>query len=86
MCTGRPPKPPAPSAAEIEAQESSRRAQRKALQEERRTAAQLKAEQFEMTQAALAGRRGRRSLLSGKKGGRGFELSEAYKTKQTLGA
>ena len=86
MCAPSRPKPPQPSAQELEAQASARRAQRRALQEERRTASQLKAEQTEITMAALAGRRGRRSLLSGRKGGRGFELQEEYKTKTLLGA
>lgn len=85
MCKST-PKPPAPSPEEIAAQESARRAQREALKEERRTASQLKAEQTEITQAFLAGRRGRRSLLSGNRGGKGFDLSDNYKTKQTLGA
>ena len=89
MCAGpfapKMPKPPQRTQAEKDQIESSRRADRQALQEERRTAGQLKADQLEITQAALAGRRGRRSLLSGKKGGRGFELSEQYKTKTTLG-
>ena len=88
MCAGpfKPKMPTGPTAEQKEARESSRRAQRQALQEERRTASQLKADQLEVTQAALAGRRGRRSLLSGRRGGRGFELSEDYKTKTTLGA
>ena len=88
MCAGpfKPPKPPKPSAQELQQREASRRAQRDALQEERRNAAQLKADQLEITQAALAGRRGRRSLLSGRRGGKGFDLNEDYKTKTTLGA
>ena len=90
MCAGpfkpKMPKPPQRTQAERDAIESSRRANRQALQEERRTAGQLKADQLEITQAALAGRRGRRSLLSGRRGGRGFDLAEEYKTKQTLGA
>ena len=88
MCAGpfKPKMPIGPTAEEKAARESARRAERQALQEERRTASQLKAEQLEMTQAALAGRRGRRSLLSGRRGGKGFEISEDYKTKTTLGA
>jgi hypothetical protein len=90
MCAGpfKPsmPKPPSVSAADREAQASARRASRDALKEERRTAGQLKADQLEITTAALAGRRGRRSLLSGRKGGKGFDLQDEYKTKTTLGA
>ena len=88
MCAGpfKPKMPTGPTAEQKEARQAARNAQRQALQEERRTAAQLKADQLEMTQAALAGRRGRRSLLSGRKGGRGFDLADEYKTKTTLGA
>ena len=56
------------------------------MKEERRQAEQLKQDQLEATTAALAGRRGRRSLLSGRKGGGGFELKDEYKTKTNLGA
>ena len=88
MCAGpfKPKMPTGPTAEQKEAREASRKAQRQALQEERRTASQLKADQLETTQAVLAGRRGRRSLLSGRRGGRGFDISEDYKTKTTLGA
>ena len=66
MCAGpfKPKMPTGPTAEQKEAKESARRAQRDALQEERRTAGQLKADQLEITQQALAGRRGRRSSLS----------------------
>lgn len=90
MCAGPfKPKMPAqtgPTAEETDARESTRRAQRDALKEERRSAEQLKEEQLEITTAALAGRRGRRSLLTGRKGGGGFEVADTYKTKKTLGA
>jgi len=88
MCAGpfKPKMPTGPTAEEKAQRESTRRAQRDALQEERRTASQLKADQVEATAAALAGRRGRRSLLTGKKSGGGFDLAQEYKTKQTLGA
>ena len=93
MCAGPfkpsvPSAPSGPSAQEIEQQESSRRAQRDALKEEKRTASELKEQQLEITTAALAGRRGRRSLLTGRKGGGGFELSENYTSynKGKLGA
>lgn len=89
MCVGpfKPKMPTGPTDAEKEARASSRTAQRNALQEERRTASQLKADNLEMATAASLGRRGRRSLLSGiRKGGKGFDLQDEYKTKQTLGA
>jgi hypothetical protein len=88
MCAGpfKPRMPKGPSEEELRARESSRKAQRDALKEERRQAEQLKQDQLEATTAALAGRRGRRSLLSGRKGGGGFELKDEYKTKTNLGA
>jgi len=81
------PKPPGPSAEDIRARESARQAQRDALKEERRDAEQQKAEQLELSQAVAAGRRGRRSLMAGKrKGGSGFDVANTYQTKGTLGA
>mgnify|MGYP003108791559 CR=1 FL=1 len=81
------PKPPGPSAEDIRARESARQAQRDALKEERRSAEQIKEEQLELAQAAAAGRRGRRSLMAGrKKGGSGFDVADIYQTKGTLGA
>jgi len=80
-------KMPGPTKQELDAQEASRRANEAALKREQLTATQLKEEQTEITNANLAGRRGRRSLLTGKrKGGGGFELAEGYQTKGTLGA
>ena len=78
---------PGPTKEEIEAREANRRAQRDALKEERRDAEQIKAEQLELSQAVAAGRRGRRSLMTGKrKGGSGFDVADTYQTKGTLGA
>lgn len=79
-------KVPGPSADEIKAREASRRAQRDALKEERITAEEQKAEQLQITQAALQGKQGRRSLLTGRKGGSGFDVSDTYQSKKTLGA
>ena len=58
MCAGpfKPKMPTGPTAEQKEARESARRAQRDALQEERRTAGQLKADQLEITQQALLDR------------------------------
>jgi hypothetical protein len=86
MC-GPSSKIPGPSQEELDAREASRRRSAEALKEERRTAEQIKAEQAEMSMAIAAGRRGRRSLLTGKrKGGSGFELQDQYKSKSILGA
>jgi hypothetical protein len=86
MCTGT-PSIPGPTKEEIDARERNRRAQRDALKEERREAEQIKAEQLELSQAVAAGRRGRRSLMAGKKkGGSGFDVADTYQTKGTLGA
>ena len=46
----------------------------------------LKEEQFEDRVAAYTGRRGRRSLLTGRRGGEGFEISAQLMSKNTLGA
>ena len=86
MC-GPSSKIPGPSQEELDARESSRRRSAEALKEERRTAEQIKAEQLELSQAVAAGRRGRRSLMAGKKkGGSGFDVADTYQTKGTLGA
>ena len=46
----------------------------------------LKDQQFEERVAAYTGRRGRRSLLTGRRGGEGFEISASLMSKNTLGA
>ena len=46
----------------------------------------IKQEQFEDRVAAYTGRRGRRSLLTGRRGGQGFEISAQLMSKPTLGA
>mgnify|MGYP003113141428 CR=1 FL=1 len=88
MCAGpfKPKMPTGPTQEQKEAREASRTAQRKALQEERRTMSQQKQEEFQRELTAVGGRRGRRSLLTGSRGGSGFTLADSYKTKQTLGA
>ena len=86
MCVPSPSTPQGPSKAELERMEADRRKQRQLLEEERRTQAQMKQESLELAQAQAAGRRGRRSLLTGRKGGSGFDIADQYKTKTTLGA
>ena len=78
MCGGgggySPPPPPPPSP-----YEKTLRQQRLAEK------AKLKDEQYQESVAALSGKRGRRSLLSGRKGGQGFLVSGELQTKNTLG-
>ena len=87
MCIPSPSVPQGPTQAEREAIEADKRRQKQLLEEERRNAAALKAEQLEIAQATIRGQRNRRSLLAGKrKGGSGFDVAESLKSKQTLGA
>lgn len=87
MCIPSPSTPSGPTQAEREAIEADRRKQKQLLEEERRNAAALKAEQLEIAQATIRGQRNRRSLLAGKrKGGSGFDVADNLKSKQTLGA
>jgi len=87
MCIPSPSVPQGPTQAEREAIEAEKRKQKQLLEEERRNAAALKAEQLEIAQATIRGQRNRRSLLAGvRKGGSGFDVAETLKSKQTLGA
>ena len=85
MSTGgggsRPPPPPPPKVDEsLRAQRAASR--RKEMQEK----AKLKDERYQETLADIAGRRGRRSLLSGRKGGQGFASTVLEQAgRQTLG-
>ena len=45
----------------------------------------MKEEQYQDTLSTLTGRRGRRSLLSGRRGGRGFQVAAGTTTRETLG-
>lgn len=78
-----PPPPPPPDPRIEEEAKERRRRERMKLQSE--TAA-LKQEQYEQRVAATYGRRGRRSLLTGSRGGRGFALEPRLMSKTTLGA
>ena len=85
MCVGgllsKPPKPPAPLP-----EDASVLAQRKRLREEQARQTELdKQKTFEMRLAAYTDKAGKRSLLTGKKGGQGFEIDQALMTKDTLG-
>jgi len=59
---------------------------RLALKREQDEATRLKRESYEDRVASVYNRRGRRSLISGNVGGRGFEISSELMSKDTLGA
>jgi len=76
MCAGPfKPSPPPPPPPPVE--EESVKQQRARMR---------KQQAFEDRVAAYSGRRGRRSLLSGRRGGQGFEVSQNLMSKDTLGA
>ena len=85
MCGGgggySPPPPPPHSPYE----KTLRQQRIEARQNELAEKAKLKDEQYQESVAALSGKRGRRSLLSGRKGGQGFLVSGELQTKNTLG-
>ena len=85
MCVGgllsKPPKPPAPLP-----EDASVLAQRKRLREEQQRQIELdKQKTFEMRLAAYTDKAGKRSLLTGRKGGQGFQIERGLMTKDTLG-
>ena len=85
MCVGgllsKPPKPPAPLP-----EDASVLAQRKRLREEQARQIKLDKEKtFEMRLAAYTDKAGKRSLLTGRKGGEGFQIDRSLMTKDTLG-
>jgi hypothetical protein len=86
MCAG-PFKPSIPSPPPPPPEEESVKQQRLRMrkqEEAQRTA--NKQEAFEDRVAAYSGKVGRRSLLTGRRGGEGFELSSSLMSKDTLGA
>ena len=86
MCAG-PFKPKAPPPPPPPVEDESVRQQRKRLRsQEMAEKKKLKDQQFEERVAAYTGRRGRRSLLRGRRGGQGFEVSATLMSKPTLGA
>ena len=86
MCAG-PFKPKAPPPPPPPVEDESVRQQRKRLRsQEMAEKKRLKEQQFEERVAAYTGRRGRRSLLRGRRGGQGFEVSATLMSKPTLGA
>jgi hypothetical protein len=85
MCVGSllgaKPKPPPPLP-----EDATLLAQRKrAREEQQRQIAADKQKQFEMRVDAYTGKRGTRSLLSGRAGGQGYKLASNLMTKDTLG-
>ena len=86
MCAGpfKPSPPPPPPPPVEEESVKQQRARMRKQQEAERTANKQKA--FEDRVAACSGRRGRRSLLSGRRGGAGYEISSGLMSKDTLGA
>ena len=87
MCVGpfKPPSIPAPPAPPPEAE--SVRQQRERLRKQQQTErTKTKQQQYEDRVAAYTGRKGRRSLLTGRRGGQGFEIAGSLKSSSTLGA
>jgi|TARA_R100001443_G_C3235385_1_gene149408 hypothetical protein len=86
MCVGGLLKPPKPRPPAPLPEDASVLAQRKRLREEQ--SRQIEADKqktFEMRLAAYTDRAGKRSLLTGRKGGQGFQIEQGLMTKDTLG-
>jgi len=85
MCSSggsRPPPPPPPPPVDVSLRAQRAASRRKEMAEK----AKLKDERYQETLADIAGRRGRRSLLSGRKGGQGFASAMLEQVgRQTLG-
>ncbi|MAT23324.1 MAG: hypothetical protein CML86_07485 [Rhodobiaceae bacterium] len=85
MCGGgggsrpAPPPPPPPISASQRAQRAADR--RKQLREK----AELKEERYQDTLAEVSGRRGRRSLMSGRRSGSGYLAVQGTVSRGTLG-
>jgi hypothetical protein len=86
MCAGpfkpSPPPPPPP----IPEEESVRQQRERLRKQEQTDRSKLKQQQFEDRVAAYTGQRGRRSLLTGRRGGEGFNVNVSLMSKDTLGA
>lgn len=88
MCSfgGGPKAPPPPPPPDPRIEEEANMKRKRARELENLEASKLKQEQYEQRVNASYGRRGRRSLLSGNRGGSGFALDSKIMTKDTLGA
>tara|TARA_B100000513_G_scaffold178265_1_gene95854 strand:- start:628 stop:888 length:261 start_codon:yes stop_codon:yes gene_type:complete len=86
MCAGpfRPSSPPPPPPPQEDLRAVAQRKRERIRQQEETT--KLKEQRYEERVASAYGRRGRRSLLSGRRGGTGFQLQENLMSKKTLGA
>ena len=86
MCAG-PFKPsrPAPPPPPVEDKSAKAMRQRERIRQQEETS-KLKEQRYEERVAAAYGKMGRRSLLSGRRGGTGFQLQENLMSKKTLGA
>ena len=84
MCVGSLlAKPKAPAPIPEDASVAEQRARMRSDQQ--RQIAEDKQKQFEMRVAAYTGKQGRKSLLSGRKGGQGFQIQGDVQTRDTLG-
>jgi len=87
MCVGsllsKPKAPPAPAPVAEDRTVTEQRARMRTAQD--RQIAEDKQKQFEMRVAAYTGKRGKGSLLSGRKGGQGFQIQGDVQTRDTLG-
>ena len=87
MCVGsllsKPKAPPAPAPVAEDRTVTEQRARMRTAQD--RQIAEDKQKQFEMRVAAYTGRQGRKSLLSGRGGGQGFNIQGNLMTRDTLG-
>ena len=85
MCVGsilsKPPKPPRPLPEDASVLEQRKRIRA----QQQREIAENKAKQFEMRVNAYTGKAGRKSLLTGRSGGQGFQVQGNLMTKDTLG-
>ena len=85
MCVGSllksTPRTPAPLPEDASVLEQRRRLR----SEQQRDIAEQKQKKFEMRVAAYTGKQGRKSLLSGRGGGQGFNIQGNLMTRNTLG-
>ena len=87
MCVGsllKKPKP-APAPAPIQEDTAVVEQRRRLRSQQERDIAEAKQKQFEMRVAAYTGKQGKKSLLSGRGGGQGFNIQGNLMTRDTLG-